>query len=105
MGREDLERRMVSKEISFGEEFASSEAEMVYYTQWTLMCFIVNAPVYVSYFSGISGLGKRLPSVQQVALVSYEKFMEDNVPPNTRHIFIVDFDNLRGCRLCSLFMG
>jgi hypothetical protein len=47
MGREDLERRMVSKEISFGDESANSEAEMVYYTQWNLMRYIVKAPVYV----------------------------------------------------------
>jgi hypothetical protein len=70
-GREDLERRMVSKEISFGGEFANSEAEMVYYTRWTLMRYIVQAPVYVDYFSDISGLGKRLASVQPVTLVSH----------------------------------
>jgi hypothetical protein len=105
MGRVDLERRMVSREISFDEEFANSEAEMVYYTRWTLMRYIVKAPVYVDYFSHISGLGKRLASVQPVTFVSHEKVMKDNVPPNTRQIFIVDFDNLRGCRLCSLFMG
>jgi hypothetical protein len=66
ISREDLER-MASKEISFGEEFANSESEMVYFTRWTLMCYIVKAPVYVDWFSGMSGLGKRLASVQPVA--------------------------------------
>jgi hypothetical protein len=47
MGREDLERRIVSKEISFGEESANSEAEMVFYTQWNLTRYIMKAPVYV----------------------------------------------------------
>jgi hypothetical protein len=67
-GREDLERRMALKKISFGEELANSEADGdgVFYS-WTLMCYIVKAPVYVDLFSGISGLGKRLASVQPVA--------------------------------------
>jgi hypothetical protein len=93
-GREDLERRIASKEISFGEEFANSEAEMVYYTRWTLICYIVKAPVYADYFSGISGLGKKLMSVQSAAPVSYKKVMDENVPTNTRHISVVDFENL-----------
>jgi len=46
-GRKDLERRMASKKISFGVKFANSEAGMVYYTQWNLMCYILKAPVYV----------------------------------------------------------
>jgi hypothetical protein len=93
-GREGLERRMASKEICFGEEFANSEAEMVYYTRWTLICYIVKAPVYADYFSGISGLGKKLMSVQSAAPVSYKKVMDGNVPTNTRHISVVDFENL-----------
>ena len=35
-------------EISFSEKFANREAEMVYYTQWNLMRYILKAPVYVA---------------------------------------------------------
>lgn len=93
-GREDLERRMASKEISFGEKFANSEAEMVHHTRWNLMRYLVKAPVYVDYFSGISGLGKKVAYVQPVAPVSYDKVMEEIVPPNARPLFVGDFDNL-----------
>jgi acetyl esterase/lipase len=94
-GRKDLERRMNSKEISFGEKFADSEAEMVHHTRWNLMRYILKKPVYVDYFSGVSGLGKKIASVHPVEQSSYEKTMQELVPIQTRHLFVVDFENLK----------
>jgi acetyl esterase/lipase len=94
-GEKDLERRMASKEISMGEKFANSEAEMVDHTRWNLMRYILKDPVFVDYFSGVSGLGKKLASVQPVEPASYEKVMEELVPLEARQLFVVDFGNLK----------
>jgi acetyl esterase/lipase len=93
-GRKDLERRMASKEISFGEKFAESEAEMVHHMRWDLMRYILKKPVYVDYFSGVSGLGEKIAWVQPLAPDSYETVMEEVVPLKAHHLFVVDFDNL-----------
>ncbi|KAE9368036.1 alpha/beta-hydrolase [Stipitochalara longipes BDJ] len=94
-GRKDLERRLAAKVISFGEKFADSEAEMVHHTRWNMMRYIVKKSLFVDYFSGMSGLGKKIAAVQPVVADSYEKVMEKMVPENARHLFVVEFGNLK----------
>lgn len=82
----DLERRLASKEVSFGEKFPASGAEMVHHTRWNLMRYILKAPVFVGHFTGINGLGKRL--------ASFEATAEEVVPSESRTLVVLDFDNL-----------
>ncbi|PMD40954.1 alpha/beta-hydrolase [Hyaloscypha variabilis F] len=94
-GRKDLERRLAAKEISFGEKFAESEALMVHHTRWNMMRYVVKKALFVDYFSGISGLGKKIAAAQPVEAAAYEKFIEEIVPEDVRHLFVVDFGNLK----------
>jgi len=93
-GRKDLERRLAAKQINFGEKFAETEAEMVHHTRWNMMRYVVKKPVFVDYFSGVSGLGEKIAAVQPVAHDSYEKVMGEIVPEDARRLFVADFGNL-----------
>ena len=92
-GRKDLERRLASKEISFGERFPDNEADIIYHGRWDLMRYIVKVPLFVNYLTGISDLGKKLASAASTS-PSYEAAKEEIVPPKARHLFVLDFDNL-----------
>lgn len=93
-GRKDLERRMASKEVSFGERFPNTEAEMIHHSRWDLMRYIVKVPLFVDYFTGVKGLGKKLASAQSASPSSYETAREEIVPLEARPLFVLDFENL-----------
>ena len=93
-GELDLEKRLESKEISFGERFPASEAEMAHHSRWNLMRYILKNAIYVDYFTGIHGLGKLVASVQPVDPASYDEVLGEIVPVEVRHLFVLDFDNL-----------
>jgi acetyl esterase/lipase len=93
-GRRDLERRLASKKVSFGERFPDNEADIIHHGRWNLMRYILKAPLFVDYFTGIKDLGKQLASAQSASPSSYETAREEIVPLEARPLFVLDFDNL-----------
>lgn len=93
-GRKDLERRMASKEISFGERFPDTEVEMIHHSRWDLMRYIVKVPLFVDYFTGVKGVGKKLDAAHIASPSSYETTREEIVPVEARPLFVLDFENL-----------
>jgi acetyl esterase/lipase len=93
-GRKDLERRLASKEVSFGERFPDNEADIIHHSRWDLMRYILKAPLFVDYFSGVKGLGEKLASAQSASPSTYETAREEIVPLEARPLFVLDFGNL-----------
>lgn len=88
-GRADLERRIASGNISFGERFPENNEEMVNHSRWKMMRYIIQTPVFIDYLTGTRGLSQKLAAVAKTADVP-----ESVVPEKARSLFVLNFTNL-----------
>lgn len=93
-GRKDLERRLASKEVSFGERF-NDDIDISHHTRWNLLRYLIKVPLFVDYFTGVNGLSEKLIAAASTSDSAYEDAKKELVPTKERGLFILDFDNLR----------